>query len=369
MPSTELMNKAERAMVICNACRYCEGFCAVFPAMELRRTFSEEDLKYLANLCHNCRSCYYACQYAPPHEFDLNLPQTFAELRLKTYEEFVRPRFLAGLFRLNGIAVWAVTVLCVALVVWLTLAYQNPSVIFNTHVGPDAFYKVIPKYVMVAPMSVLGLLVMVCLGLEIGRMWRVTGAEKVHSLLGLLNFRAVLDTLQLKYLDGHGHGCNYPDERFSMIRRYFHHFAFYGFGLCFASTVIASFYDHFMHWPAPYPYISLPVVLGTIGGIGLLIGTGGMLYLKCKMDPIPAASQSVGMDVAFNGQLFLVALTGLLLLALRETSAMGILLAVHLGVVLAFFLTMPYGKFVHAMYRYTALVRNAIEQKDGDRKM
>ena len=31
-------------MTICNACRYCEGLCAVFPAMEMRRTFAAGDL-------------------------------------------------------------------------------------------------------------------------------------------------------------------------------------------------------------------------------------------------------------------------------------------------------------------------------------
>jgi MinD superfamily P-loop ATPase len=46
-------------MEICNACRYCEGFCAVFPAVELRREFSAGDLSYLANLCHGCRGCYF----------------------------------------------------------------------------------------------------------------------------------------------------------------------------------------------------------------------------------------------------------------------------------------------------------------------
>src|ERR1700736_3722847 len=81
MQTTEVVQDARRAMEICNACRYCEGFCAVFPAMELRREFSNGDLSYLANLCHNCRACYYSCQYAPPHEFGLNLPRTLAELR------------------------------------------------------------------------------------------------------------------------------------------------------------------------------------------------------------------------------------------------------------------------------------------------
>ena len=64
-----------RKMQVCNACRYCEGFCAVFPAMARRLQFdSKADLNYLANLCHNCGACLHACQYAPPHEFAVNVP-------------------------------------------------------------------------------------------------------------------------------------------------------------------------------------------------------------------------------------------------------------------------------------------------------
>ena len=36
---------------------------------------------------------------------------------------------------------------------------------------------------------------------------------------------------------------------------------------------------------------------------------------------------------------------------------MGVLLVVHLGVVLALFLTLPYGKFVHGLYRTAALLK------------
>jgi len=54
-----------RVLQICNACRYCEGFCAVFPAMTRRLTFGGADVHYLANLCHNCGACLHACQYAP----------------------------------------------------------------------------------------------------------------------------------------------------------------------------------------------------------------------------------------------------------------------------------------------------------------
>ena len=51
-----------RLLQICNACRYCEGYCAVFPAMTRRLTFNPADAHYLANLCHNCSACLHACR-------------------------------------------------------------------------------------------------------------------------------------------------------------------------------------------------------------------------------------------------------------------------------------------------------------------
>ncbi len=106
-------------------------------------------------------------------------------------------------------------------------------------------------------------------------------------------------------------------------------------------------------------------MLGSVGGLALLVGTAGLLFLKRQMDRAPAARRSFGMDVGFLILLFLTSLTGLLLLILRETPAMGTLLAVHLGVVLGLSITLPYGKFVHAVYCYAALVRNAVEQSRG----
>ena len=103
-------------------------------------------------------------------------------------------------------------------------------------------------------------------------------------------------------------------------------------------------------------------MLGTLGGVALLIGTCGLMVLKFRMDRTPAAAQAMGLDIGFIVLLFLTSLTGLLLLIMRETSAMGILLAIHLGIVGGLFITLPYSKFVHGAYRYAALVRNAMEQ-------
>jgi len=42
---------------------------------------------------------------------------------------------------------------------------------------------------------------------------------------------------------------------------------------------------------------------------------------------------------------------------------MGMLLVIHLGTVAGLFITAPYGKFAHVVYRYAALLRYAMEQK------
>ena len=49
--------------------------------------FDKTDIHYLANLCHNCRACLYACQYAPPHEFAVDVPRAMAEVRVRTYAD------------------------------------------------------------------------------------------------------------------------------------------------------------------------------------------------------------------------------------------------------------------------------------------
>ena len=362
MHANELLKEADRVMTVCNACRYCEGFCAVFPAMELRRTFTPGDLKYLSNLCHNCRGCYYACQYAPPHEFGLNVPRTLAELRLETYEEFTWPAALRGVMRGNGPAVSLIAAAGVTLFLFLTLLLRGPEVFFGFHSGADAFYKVIPYAAMVLPFSAVGLFVLYSLARGAGNLWRETEGRVSDFLDYRAHFQAIRDVLRLRYLDGGGHGCNYPDDRFSMVRRTFHHAVFYGFLLCFASTTLAAMYDHILDLPAPYPVFSWPVMLGTLGGFALMAGTAGLLYLKCRMDRVPSTRRSIGMDYGFMVLLFLTAFSGMLLLVLRATPFMGTLLCAHLGMVLGLFLTMPYGKFIHAVYRYAALVRNAGEQ-------
>jgi citrate/tricarballylate utilization protein len=361
MPMVDLLAEAERQMTICNSCRYCEGYCAVFPAMEIRRDFEEGDMIYLANLCFECRDCFYACQFAPPHEFGVNVPQIFAEIRAETYQEYSWPGILGKLYRRNGFAVGLLTVMSTALILLLAIAFRRDA-LFSTQTGEGAFYRVIPYAAMVIPALLIALYCLAVFARGAYRFWRDTDT----NLTGVIDLRAFAvatrDAFGLRYLKGGGVGCNYPDAQFSQVRRWFHHLIFYGFLFDFASTTVAAIDDHFLGRRAPYPLFSLPVVLGTVGGIALVVGTVGLLSLKWRSDREPAAPRMLKMDVAFLVLLGLTSLTGLLLLVLRASPAMGMLLAVHLGFVAGLFLTMPYGKFAHIVYRYAALIRNALEQ-------
>lgn len=359
-----------RIMQICNACRYCEGFCGVFPAMTRRLEFGRADVHYLANLCHNCGACLHACQYAPPNDFQVNVPQAMARVRLQTYTEYAWPQALGGLYRRAGLTVSLA--LAVGLALFMLIAVQG-----NTMGKALAgnFYAVFPHNLLVAMFGTVFGFAVLALGMGVRRFWRETnpghaGEPGVAPTPAAEQQRseaiaeATGNALRLTYLDGGtGEGCNDVDDRPTLWRRRFHHLTFYGFMLCFASTSVATLYHYLLGWQAPYPVTSLPVLLGTVGGIGLVIGPLGLGWLHLKRHPLHGDKAQSPMDLGFIALLFLVSVTGLALLAWRDTTAMASLLAIHLGVVMALFLTLPYGKFAHGIFRSAALLKWSIERR------
>jgi citrate/tricarballylate utilization protein len=353
-----------RVLQICNACRYCEGFCAVFPAMTRRLQFPAHEVHYLANLCHNCGACLHACQYAPPHEFAVAVPQAMARVRARTYALHAFPAALGSLYARNGLAV--ALALALGLALFLILGVASKGGLVHAPLQGN-FYAVFPHDLLVVLFGTVSLWVVLAFGVGVARFWRGLPDEgpAVNRLEAARE--AAQAALTLRYLDGgHGQGCNEADDRFTHWRRRFHHLTFYGFALCFASTSVATVYHYGLGLQAPYALTSLPVLLGTVGGLGLLVGPVGLLMLNLRRHPLQGDPGQRAMDHGFVALLFLTSLTGLLLLALRDTGVMGLLLAVHLGVVMALFLTLPYGKFAHAVYRCAALLKWSIERRQPD---
>jgi citrate/tricarballylate utilization protein len=353
----DLTQHGAHVMTVCNACRYCEQYCPVFPAMEEMRTFEKTNLALLANLCHNCGECLYACQYAPPHEFGINVPNTLARIRLQVYQDYAWPRALGIAFTrhnlLTGIA------LAATFSALFAVSAQN-----LTPTNSGDFYAVVPHGVMVTLFGLVFLFSFVAMTVGVLRFISHTrgltrgltpGQTPVRFETSAQPRDPLRDILTLRHLHASGADCVTGQEHRTPWRRWLHHCTFYGFLLCFASTTVAAIYDNVFGWRAPYPYTSLPVILGTTGGAGLLVGSLGLWVVRRRRDRALIDEAQDGLDESFLALLFLTTLTGLALLVLRHQPVMPWLLVVHLGTVLALFVTMPYGKFVHGLYRAAAL--------------
>jgi citrate/tricarballylate utilization protein len=353
--STNWIEEARRQVEICNACRYCEGYCSVFPAMTRKRAFLDGDITQLANLCHNCRGCYYACQYTEPHEFALNLPRAFAEVRAENWTRFAWPSAFAELFQRSGVA------LACALVVGMAALFLAISTL-RPETG-EGFYAHLSHVAMVAIFTPAFLLPGLAIAIGVRRYWHEVGGD---SLRIADIFAAFRDAAQLKNLSGgQGQGCNFEQgDRYSNARRHAHQATMWGFLLCFASTASATVMHYALDWSAPYGLFSLPKLLGIPGGLLLVIGAAGLVVLKFNAEADLGAPALWGGEMAFILLLGATGATGLALYAASGTSLVGALLALHLGSVLAFFLTAPYSKMVHGFYRFAALARDAQQRTD-----
>ena len=364
MPDTAEAEVA-RQLQICNACRYCEGFCAVFPAMTRRLSFNAADVHYLANLCHNCGACLHACQYAPPHEFAVNVPQAMARVRHQTYTAFAWPRPLGALYRHNGLTLAVVTALALAAFLYALMAHSTAVPAAGSN-----FYDLLPHNTLVAVFAPVFLYAVLALTLSLRSFWSGVSPAREHAAPELDAVRsaaaaeATHDALRLRYLDGgHGEGCHNEDDAWTHARRYFHHATVSGFLLCFAATSVATLEHYVLGWHAPYDLPNLAKLLGVAGGLLLCIGTAGLMVLNLSRHPLHGDAAQKPMDRAFIALLFGTAASGLLLWLARGTSGLPLWLALHLGCVMTLFLTLPYGKFVHGIYRSAALLKYAIERR------
>jgi citrate/tricarballylate utilization protein len=353
---SESVIEVQRVLQICNACRYCEGFCATFQSMTRRLDFNVADVHFMANLCHNCGACLHACQYAPPNAFGVNIPQAMAKVRLETYQTYAWPKPLGNLYQKNGLALTMAT--SIAIILFLLSMQSASTGLFNTNLDGN-FYAIYPHNTLALLFGGVFIAMLIAMSMGVREFWRNISTD---PMMWSAASDATHDVLTLKNLGGgHQQGCNEADDAFSLWRKRFHHMTFYGFMLCFAATSIATIFHYVFHWEAPYAYTSLPVLLGTLGGLGLIVGPIGLLYLNLRRHPLHGDAAQKIMDRGFIASLLAISISGLLLLALRETPYMGITLCIHLGFVMGFFLMMPYGKFAHGIFRSASLLKNAIE--------
>ena len=364
MLADDVLARASREFRLCNTCHLCLRICAVFPAVELRKTLTSGDVVYLANLCHDCRACFQICPYKAKSRFDrgIDVPAAMAEPRAQTYERFARPRRLWRLL-IGPRPLWLLFALTLVFFTIVAAATGDPSRIVTTHDEQQPFYDVIGYTWLLVPAMVISVYVIGVILAGVLDFWRETGGGRAFS--GTAHARALLDVLGLRNLRGGGRGCAYPGDRVSAVRRRLHLCVFYGFLAAFVATVAAFVEQELLGIQPPYPLLSVPVLAGSAGGLAIVAGCAGFLILGTRARDRRRAEETRRLDRTFTVTLAAAAVTGLLTLVLRTTPAMGSMLILHLGVLGGLYVTFPYGKLVHAGYRYAALVRFHLESESS----
>ena len=341
--------EAVRQLTVCNSCRYCEGYCNAFQALTRYRSFDKPTVSHLANLCHNCRGCYYACQYTEPHEFALNIPALLANVRAQNWEQHIRP---GALSRTMQASMWPYVVITLLFIVVFSLI---------SNVGwasSEPFYSAISHTMLVAIFLPLFVLPWVALIGGLRRYWMAVGGQPLVFSDVRQAFGSAATMKQLS--GGQGQGCNYEaGERYSSSRRWAHQATMYGFLLCFASTSTATVYHYVFGWIAPYEFFSLPKLFGVSGGLLLSAGTAWLFYLKGKSDSHLGSVQRQAGEYAFVSLLFLVSTSGLILYWSSGTVLASSSLIIHLAFIATFCVSLPYSKMVHGFFRLAALCREA----------
>jgi citrate/tricarballylate utilization protein len=359
-----IVNEVARQLKICNACRYCEGYCAVWPAMERRRVFQEKDVIFLANLCHNCSDCYTACPFTPPHEFGINIPKAMSEARLESYQKQSTPKATSRLFKKPGRTTELFALTSLGLLFLISTLIGKPSRLVTPQIGLGSFYVIIPYWILISAGLTAGGYVLIAYFLDFRAF-----CVKIHNGGSFSDFfkpkiawDAAVDVLNHTYFRGGGTGCSYPKERGSHTFLILHMMIFYGFILAIISTINAAVYQDVLKILPPYEFLTLPVIFGVLGGTLIVVGSTVLLYYKKVSSKELTLEKMRNIDTAFLVILELVSVTGFLTMVLRSSAVLGAVFLIHLAFVLTLFLAAPYGKFVHFVYRFAALENDKLEK-------
>ena len=115
-----------------------------------------------------------------------------------------------------------------------------------------------------------------------------------------------------------------------------------------------------------------PLVAFTVFFVKPIASTYGLGELLLKATPLMLCALGLAIgyranvwNIGAEGQLTMGAIAGggLALWLARGMPALAALLAIHLGVVMALFATLPYGKFAHGIFRTASLLRHAVEKR------
>jgi citrate/tricarballylate utilization protein len=311
----------------------------VWDAIELKDLLNNSDAAYLANLCHDCRDCYYACPYnEPDHEFKLNIPKAMGDMRYETYTENIRPRFMKKLLEFPILITAGLTAMAIVislLYAFFGFGFGRFQKLPITAIIPDYLFRTFSLFIYAYT---------IILWSWEGHSYLKTISDGKHiGIRGLAG--GLYDAFMHTNFKGGGMGCKMPNENSRYTRIVFHVLVLFGFII---ALIAISFYPNISGYVA---------IVYLIGSIFLATGSFGMIAIHL-MDKSDLRSKKMSLlDYPFSLLLFASGFTGVLVVLSVGTSIYNWNFLIHDALILLVFLLAPYSKFIHPIYRTISLIK------------
>jgi quinone-modifying oxidoreductase subunit QmoC len=314
-------------------------------------------------LCHQCNDCSVRC----PRE--VNPGDIMASVRAMVVEKMATPAFLGRLVG-NAKKTWPLLVLG-PLVYWLVLlgatGIHIPLVDDALSAADGRFHyeHFVPHtliYITYFSATFFVLLTMFASG---SRYWKMLGAnsERKGSLIGALIPAFIDIALHKKFAT-----C----DRGVFKRRWGHFLVMWGFIGAAITSGFAVVYLYretvFFSWlnlgySYPVPITHWVKWLGNISAVALVLG-GLLLWLNRRSTDDKLVGVTTAFDRFFLWVVLTVIATGVFTELFRFIAVPTILACavyvIHLAIVLTLFLTLPYSKFAHILYRTLAMAHERL---------
>jgi quinone-modifying oxidoreductase subunit QmoC len=347
---SELLALGGESLKQCYQCATCSVICSLSPD---GRPFPRKEMiwaqwglkdKLMGDpdiwLCHRCSDCNTHCpRGAAPGD-------VLAAVRDYTIQHYAVPRFLARAMARPAYLPFLLTAPAILLLVLLGgMGYLHiPE-------GPVEYAHFFPHLVMQVFFGGFAGLAMVSGVVGAWRFWGDLNRQIPRSPAGEGPVASVLGAMLDIFKHTRFRDCTANGRRYLS-----HQLMFWGFGGLFVTTsgvvVSAYVFDHY-----PLPLWDPLKILGNVSTVALL---AGLVMVMRDRTVTPAATEtSNSRDWSFIGILFTVTVTGLATEVLRFADVP--LLAypvyfVHLTLVFALLMYLPYSRFAHLIYRTVALV-------------
>jgi quinone-modifying oxidoreductase subunit QmoC len=303
-------------------------------------------------LCHQCNDCSAHCPR------DARPGDVIQIVRSLVVEGLAYPRALGRLVA-NARTTWPI-LFGVPLLFWLALL--GVSGLLQPPADFHAYEQIVPHAMLYAVFFPMTGLVALAAFISGRRYWQAMGAAAPRS-------RSFPSGLWATTVDISTHR-RFGDCGTARFRRLGHLLLFWGFVGAAVTSALLIVAIYIQGYEMPLPLLHPYKLLGNISAVALVVGAG--ILVVARFTDRDRAGTSTAFDAFFTTVVALVIVTGVLvelvrLVAPGVPAAAVALYVCHLGVVTTLFVTFPYSKFAHMLYRTLAMVHEQATSPPSER--